>query len=56
VPEGATKGQTMVLFALMITALIGMLALSLDLGFGLVQRRTAQNFADASAMAGAAPL
>lgn len=42
----------MVIFALALTAMMGMLALSLDLGFGLMERRAVQNFADTTAMAG----
>ncbi len=48
----ASHGQVMVMFALMLTAMIGMLALVFDIGYGLVQRRVAQNIADSTALAG----
>lgn len=38
----------LVLFALMLTALVGLMGLVLDLGYAYVQRRTAQNAADAA--------
>lgn len=41
-------GQVIVLFALMLASLIGMLGLSIDLGFNFVQRRALQNAADAA--------
>jgi hypothetical protein len=47
------KGQSLVIVALMMVALIAILALSLDGGFTFVQRRRAQNAADAGALAGA---
>lgn len=47
------SGQSLVLFTLLIFAFIGMLALALDGGYGLYQRRIAQNAADAGALAGA---
>ena len=43
----------MVMTALMVTVCFGMLALTVDIGFGLVQRRAAQNAADAAALAAA---
>src|ERR1700730_16554172 len=46
------KGQAIVLVALMIVALTGMLALSIDVGNSYTQRRTLQTAADAPAMAG----
>ncbi len=46
------KGQAIVLVALMIVALTGMLALSIDVGNGYAQRRLLQTAADAAAMAG----
>jgi len=48
----ASHGQVMVMFALMLTAMIGMLALVFDIGYGLVQRRISQNIADSTATAG----
>jgi Flp pilus assembly protein TadG len=46
------KGQAIVLVALMIVALTGMLALSIDVGNSYTQRRMLQTAADAAAMAG----
>ncbi len=46
-------GQTMVMFAIMITVLIGFVSLAIDLGFTYSQRRFTQNAADAGAVAGA---
>ena len=46
------KGQAIVLVALMIVALTGMLALSIDSGNSYAQRRMLQTAADAAAMAG----
>jgi uncharacterized membrane protein len=43
----------LIIFTLMLPVLLAMLALTFDLGFGLVERRSVQNFADATAMAGA---
>lgn len=45
-------GQTLVLVALMLTALIGLVALAIDGNNAYAQRRRAQNAADAGAMAG----
>src|SRR5262245_49422931 len=44
-------GQAMVIFALMMTAIMAMLALALDMGILLGQRRFDQNGADAAALA-----
>jgi len=46
-------GQSLVIVALSLVALIGMLALVMDGGFTYLQRRVAQNAADAGALAGA---
>ncbi len=46
-------GQSMVLIMLAMVALIGLLALVLDGGFSYAARRSAQNAADAGALAGA---
>lgn len=48
------KGQVLVLLVLAIVALVGFLALAVDGGNMYSARRTAQNAADASALAGAA--
>jgi hypothetical protein len=50
---GAASGQVIVLFALFLTAMLGVLGLAIDLGFAFAQRRSMQNAADAGAMAGA---
>ena len=50
------RGQSIVIFTLLLFALMGMLALTLDGGNGLLQRRLAQNAADAGALAGAREL
>lgn len=49
----STLGQSMVLVALLMVALIGMLAVVLDGGYAFLQRRNAQTAADAGALAGA---
>lgn len=48
----AGTGQVMVLFALMLTVLVGFLGLAIDAGFLLAERRAVQNAADASALYG----
>ena len=50
------QGQSLVIVTLLLFALMGMLALALDGGNGLFQRRIAQNAADAGALAGAREL
>ena len=47
------KGQTLVLVALMMMALLGLTAIAIDLSFVFVQRRGMQNASDAGALAGA---
>ncbi len=47
------KGQSMVFVTIAIVALVGLLALVLDGGFAYAARRSAQNAADAGALAGA---
>lgn len=49
----ASRGQILVLFALVLVALLGVLGLAVDLGMAFAQRRTMQNAADAGALAGA---
>src|SRR4029079_19654412 len=51
--RGAHKGQVLILSAFFLIGLMGMLGLSLDVGYALAARRTAQGCADAGAMAGA---
>ncbi|MBI3958866.1 MAG: hypothetical protein HY328_08655 [Chloroflexi bacterium] len=50
------NGQSLVIFSLFLTILIGMLAIVLDLGYGTVMQRQMQLAADAAALAGAADL
>ena len=50
--RGASTGQILVMFALLLTALLGALGLSVDLGVAFSQRRTMQSAADAGALAG----
>lgn len=47
------KGQTLPLVVLFLLVLLGVLAMVLDGGYGFVQKRRAQNAADAGALAGA---
>jgi len=47
------RGQALVIVALILTALLAILALSIDGGLTYFQRRIAQNAADAAALAGA---
>src|SRR5688572_17177565 len=47
------RGQVLVMGALMMTALLGFLALVLDVGNAYAQRRFMQNAADAASIAGA---
>jgi hypothetical protein len=47
------RGQVIVMFALMMTGLLGMVGLAMDLGYSFSQRRNTQNAADAGALAGA---
>ncbi|MBX6341832.1 MAG: pilus assembly protein, partial [Thermomicrobiaceae bacterium] len=50
-PPRQVRGQVMVMFALMVTILIGFTALAIDVSHLLSERRAAQNAADAAAMA-----
>jgi Flp pilus assembly protein TadG len=49
----ASRGQTLVFFALASLVLLGALGLAIDAGFDFAQRRGMQNAADAAALAGA---
>ncbi len=51
--QSSESGQTLVIFALALTVLIGFLALTFDIGMMALDRRSAQNAADAAALAGA---
>ncbi len=53
VRRSAARGQVLIIFALASLALIGFVALSVDAGFLLAERRQAQNAADAGALAAA---
>lgn len=53
VPEGASRGQVIVMFALFAMAMFGILGLAIDLGYAFAERRTVQNAADLAAIAGA---
>lgn len=53
---GEEKGQAMVLIALLTTVLLGITALTVDMGYLQWQKRQIQNTADASALAGAQDL
>lgn len=50
------EGQTLIIFALMLSVLILFIALVVDVGMFMEQRRNAQNVVDASALAGAQEL
>jgi Flp pilus assembly protein TadG len=51
-PHRASRGQILIMFAVMLTALLGAVGLSVDLGMAFSQRRTMQSAADAGAYAG----
>lgn len=50
------RGQILVIMALLMVALLSMVAIAVDLGFGYAHRREVQNAADSAAMAGALAL
>ena len=50
------SGQTLVLFVLGLGVLLGMMAMAIDVGLYLQERRSLQNAADAAALAGVAEL
>ncbi len=52
----STKGQSLIIVALLLVVFIGLLAVVLDGGYGYLQRRAAQTAADAGALAGAREL
>ena len=52
-PSGKPRGQMIVLFALVLTALVLVIGLIVDGGNALAQRRASQNAADFAALAGA---
>jgi hypothetical protein len=55
-PKGRQRGTIMVLTAVMITSMLGMMALSIDLGFIFSARNQFQNGIDAAALAAASAL
>jgi hypothetical protein len=55
-PAGAARGQTLVIFALALVAMLSMVALVIDAGNAFAQQRRTQNGMDASAEAGAVEL
>ncbi|MEX2158992.1 MAG: Tad domain-containing protein [Dehalococcoidia bacterium] len=54
--RNSENGQILVLFALLLSALIGMVAMVVDVGFFLRERQNLQNVVDASALAAAQEL
>lgn len=52
-PRKASPGQVLIMFAIFMTAMIGVLGLSIDVGYSVSQRRMMQNAADLAAIAGA---
>ena len=54
--RGSQSGQIMVLFTLMLVGILGLVALTIDVGIFLHQRQDVQNAVDAAALAGAQEL
>lgn len=54
--DGSRRGQMTIIVAVMATALLAFLALTIDGGYAFSQRRAMQNAADAAALAGARQL
>ncbi len=52
-PKSASPGQVLIMFAIFMTTMIGVLGLSIDVGYSVSQRRMMQNAADLAAIAGA---
>lgn len=52
----ASQGQVAIIFAILLLALVGFVALSIDGGYVMAERRQAQNAADAGALAAAKSL
>src|SRR5690349_2305062 len=48
------SGQVLIITSLLLTSLLGLLALVVDIGYAYGQRRLAQNFADSAALAATA--
>jgi Flp pilus assembly protein TadG len=51
-PPEAQAGQILVMFAVVLTGMLGAVGLSMDLGFAFAERRSMQSAADAGALAG----
>lgn len=49
--HGQYRGQTLIMFAVLSVVLVGFVALAIDVGYMLAERRATQNAADAAAMA-----
>ncbi len=49
----ASRGQVIIMVAVFAVSLVGMIGLSIDLGYAFAERRTVQNAADSAALAGA---
>ncbi len=54
--SGDTEGQVLILFALASFVLVGIMALALDAGYLMAERRQAQAAADSAALAGGVAL
>src|SRR5688500_1563150 len=52
-PRHAARGQVLIIFAMASFVLIGFVALAVDTGFLMAERRHTQNAVDAGALAGA---
>lgn len=52
-PDGARRGQVLIMFAIFLVAMLGMLGLATDVGYALAAKRSVQGAADAGALAGA---
>jgi hypothetical protein len=52
-PEGASRAQVIIMFALFAAAMFGILGLAIDGGYAFAQRRSVQSAADLAAVAGA---
>jgi len=55
-PEHRERGAVLVIFALALSALLGLIAIAIDLSYGFVQNRQAQNASDFAAFAAAQQL
>jgi Flp pilus assembly protein TadG len=53
VAASKSKGQIIIMVAVLVVSLMAMVGLAVDMGYAFAQRRTVQNAADAAALAGA---